>query len=236
LLRNSSNSKKNIEKSVASLFSFYGGGLEGARTKAGVVILVRQNVPHSLLSSFQTKVLECIGISVSSSTGAIHFISTYRPGGRCNAEDIRNFKSDIQLLMSSRTSFFICGDLNTRQSSWGCARANSARNALFECGGDFAIYYPPPPTRIPLNRHGLHELDYLSTRTELSSDHLPVLFEATSDSRREVPFHYIFNYKHADWNQFKLILDSRIVLDFSIERIQTSSQIDLMVESFTTAL
>jgi hypothetical protein len=82
----------------------------------------------------------------------------------------------------------------------------------------------------------LHELDYLSTRTELSSDHPPVLFEITSDSRREVPNHYIFNYKHADWNQFKLIIDSRIDLDFSLERIQTASQIDLMVESFTTAL
>jgi hypothetical protein len=55
-------------------------------------------------------------------------------------------------------------------------------------------------------------------------------------TRREVPNHYIFNYKHADWNQLKLILDSRIDLDFSLERIQTSSQIDSMVESFTTAL
>jgi exonuclease III len=83
---------------------------EGARTKGGVAILVRQNLPHSLISSFRTKVLECIGISVSSPTGEIHFISTYHPGGRYTAEDIRNFKSDIQLLTSSRTSFFICGD------------------------------------------------------------------------------------------------------------------------------
>jgi hypothetical protein len=35
---------------------------------------------------------------------------------------------------------------------------------------------------------------------------------------------------------FKLILDSRIDLDFSLERIQTASQIDSMEESFTTAL
>jgi hypothetical protein len=62
------------------------------------------------------------------------------------------------------------------------------------------------------------------------------LFEVTSDSRREVPDHYIFNYKHADWNQFKLILESRIDLDFSLERIQTATQIDSIVESFTTAL
>jgi hypothetical protein len=49
-------------------------------------------------------------------------------------------------------SFFICGDSNARHSSWGCARANSAGNALFECDCDFAIYYPPSPTRTPLNR------------------------------------------------------------------------------------
>jgi Endonuclease-reverse transcriptase len=201
---------------------------EGARTKGGVAILVRQNLPHSLLSSFQTKVLECIGISVSSPTGSIHFISTDRPGGRSTAEDIRNFRSDIQLLTYSRTSFFICGDLNARHSSWGCSRAYSAGNALFECDGDFAIYYPPSSTRIPLNRmqsastleivlsNGLHELDNLSTRAELSSNHFPVLFEVTSESRREVLNNYIFNYKHADWNQFKLILDSRIDLDFSL--------------------
>jgi exonuclease III len=113
---------------------------EGAQTKGGVAILVRPNLPHSLLPSFQTKVLECIGISVSLPTGSIHFISTCRPVGRSNAEDIRNFTSDIQLLTSSRTSFFICGDLYARHSSWGCARANSAGNALFECNGDFAIY------------------------------------------------------------------------------------------------
>jgi Endonuclease-reverse transcriptase len=126
-------------------------------------------------------------------------------GGRSNAEEIRNFTSDIQLLTSPRIRFFICGDLNARHSAWGCARAYSAGNALFECGGDFAIYYPPSPIRIPLYRmqspstfdivllNGLHGLDNLSTRTELSSDHLEVLFEVTSDSRREVPNHYIFN-------------------------------------------
>jgi Endonuclease-reverse transcriptase len=148
--------------------------------------------------------LEYIGISVSSPTGPSHFISTYRPGGGSNAEDICNFKSDIQLLTSSR--FFICGDLNARNSFWSYARANSAGNVLFECVGDFAIYCLSSPTRIPLNRlqspstldivrlNGLHELDYLSTRTKLSLDHLPILFEVTSDSRRKVPNHYIFNY------------------------------------------
>jgi hypothetical protein len=53
----------------------------------------------------------------------------------------------------------------------------------------------------------------------------------------EFPVYYrVHLYKHANWNQFKLILCSRIDLDFSLERIQTSSQIDSTVESFTAAL
>jgi hypothetical protein len=79
-------------------------------------------------------------------------------------------------------------------------------------------------------------VDTLKSFVQDTTNGNKVLFEVTSDSRREVPNHYIFNYKHADWNQFKLIFDSRIDLDFSLERIQTSSQIDSMVESFTTAL
>jgi Reverse transcriptase (RNA-dependent DNA polymerase)/Endonuclease-reverse transcriptase len=221
---------------------------EGRVNKGGVAILVRSNLPHNLLPSFQTKILECIGISVNSATGPINFISTYRPGGRSTADDIAKFRSDINLLTSSRTSFFICGDLNARHSSWGCSRANAAGDVLFECSGDFAVYYPPSHTRIPLNRrqrpstldivlsNGLHEIENISTRIELSSDHLPVLFEVCSDSRREIPDHFIFNYKHADWNQFKLILDSRIDLDFSLDRIDNESQIDLMIDTFTTVL
>ena len=220
----------------------------GERTKGGVAILVHINLPHKLLSSYKTKNLECIGITINSASGPMDFISAYRPGGSSTADDIAKFRNDILLLTSSRHSFFICGDLNARHSSWGCSRDNSAGDALFECSGDFAIYYPPSPTRIPLNRrsqpstldivlsNGLHEIENMSTRTELSSDHLPVLFEVSADSRREVPDHFIFDYKSADWNQFKLIFDSRIDLDFSLDRIENESQIDTMIDTFTAAL
>ena len=220
----------------------------GVRTKGGVAILVRKDLPHKLLSSFKTKNLECIGISITSATGPIDFISAYRPGGSNSTDDITKFKYDIRLLTSSRHSFFICGDLNARHSTWDCSSDNSAGNALFECSGDFAIYYPSTPTRIPLNgrtlpstldivlSNGLHEIENLSTQTALSSDHLPVLFKVSAESQREIPDHFIFDYKSADWNQFKLILDSRIDLDFSLDRIENESQIDTMIDTFTTAL
>ena len=220
----------------------------GDNTKGGVAILVRKNLPHKLLPFFKTKNLECIGVSVNSASGPIDFISAYRPCGRNSADDINKFKNDILLLTSTSQNFFICGDLNARHSTWGCTTANSAGDALFECSGDFAIYFPPSPTRIPLSgrqlpstldvvlSNGLHEIENLSTRNELSSDHLPVLFEVKADSCREIPDHFIYDYKSADWNQFKLILDSRVDLDFSLDRIVNESQIDTMVDTFTAAL
>jgi hypothetical protein len=41
-------------------------------------------------------------------------------------------------------------------------------------------------------------LHTLSTRTAFSSDHLPVLFGVELNVRREVPEHFVFDYKNAD--------------------------------------
>jgi hypothetical protein len=49
-------------------------------------------------------------------------------------------------------------------------------------------------------------------------------------------FHFIYNYNSTDWNQFKLILDSRIDIDFSLDRIESVTQIDTMINTITTAL
>jgi hypothetical protein len=152
------------------------------RLKGGIAILVRQELPHTLVSSFKTKILECIGISVASVCGPIEFISAYRPGGWCTPEDISKFRDDFLQLTSSRSSF-----LNARHSSWKCSRANQAGKALFECDGPFAVQYPPTHTRILLSwsqnpstldiilKNGFHDVENICTRTALSSDHLSVI-------------------------------------------------------------
>jgi Reverse transcriptase (RNA-dependent DNA polymerase)/Endonuclease-reverse transcriptase len=218
------------------------------RPKGGVAVLVRQDLPHTLVPSFKTKTLECIGISVASASGPIEFISAYRPGGRSTPEDISKFRDDILQLTSSRSSFFICGDFNARHSSWNCSRANQAGKALFECGGPFAVQYPPTHTRIPLGRsqnpstldiiltNGLHDVENICTRTALSSDHLPVIFEVVTDVRREVPSHFVFDYKNANWTHFRQCLDSRLNLDFSLDRIERESDVDSMIQDFTEAI
>jgi len=134
-------------------------------------------------------------------------------------------------LSSIQSSFFICGDLNARHASWGCARANQAGNCLFECGGPFAIHYSSSHTRIPLNNrqspstldivltNGLHDLNNIQASNELSSDHLPVTFEVTTDTQRVTPDYYIYDYRETDWNRFRHFLDSRVNLDFSLDLV-----------------
>jgi hypothetical protein len=73
------------------------------RSKGGVAVMVRHNLPHTLLSSFRTRVIECIGVSVDSSgTESSNFISAYLPGARYSIEDISNFRNDILHLTSSQ--------------------------------------------------------------------------------------------------------------------------------------
>jgi hypothetical protein len=218
------------------------------RSKGGVAVMVRHDLPHTLLSSFRTRVTECIGVSVVSSSGPVDFISAYFPGARHSPEDISNFRNDILHLTSSQRSFFIGGDLNSRHSSWGCSRANQAGNALFECGGPFAVHFPPTPTRIPSNprqrpstldlvlTNGFHDIFDISTKTALSSDHLPVLFEVELDVRREVPEHFIFDYRNADWTLFRREMDSRIDLNFSLDSVESEADVNSMVQTFTEAI
>jgi hypothetical protein len=54
----------------------------------------------------------------------------------------------------------------------------------------------------------------------------PVLPYLIFDVRREIPSHFVFVYKNANWSRFRQVLDSRLGLDFSLDRIERESEID----------
>jgi hypothetical protein len=116
---------------------------------------------------------------------------------------------------------------------------------LFLHVGTFSPFiFHLPPTRIPRISHqryipstldlvltnGFHEVCNLSTRTALSSDHLPVLFGLELNVRREVPEHFVFDYKNADWALFRREMVSRMNLNFSLD-----TEIDTLIRTFTEA-
>jgi hypothetical protein len=74
-------------------------------------------------------------------------------------------------------------------------------------------------------------VENIFTGTALSSDHLPVICEVVTDVRREVLSHFVFDYKNANWTHFRQCLESRLNLDFSLDRIERVSDVDSMIQS-----
>jgi hypothetical protein len=155
-----------------------------------------------LLSSFRTRIVDCIKVSVVIASIRIVFISAYRPGGRSTSDDISKLRDDILQLTSSRNSFFIRG---TAQE-------------LTRLGMPF----------LTVLTNGFHDMEHISTHTALTSDHLPVLFEVTTNVRREIPSHLVFDYQNSDW--------CRLDLDLSLDRIERETQIDSLVQNFTETI
>lgn len=116
----------------------------------GVAIAVRRNIVHTLLPSFNTSVIESIGVSVSTPTGNITFVSAYYTGTKSSSM-LPTFKNDINTLTSIKNSYFVCGDLNSRHRFWNCLRANSSGNLLHNemLRKLFFIHHPPTPSNFP---------------------------------------------------------------------------------------
>jgi hypothetical protein len=53
--------------------------------------------------------------------------------------------------------------------------------------------------------------------------------------RREVPEHFVFDYKNTDWALFRRKIDSRMDLNFSLDIVESWADVDSMIWSFTEA-
>jgi hypothetical protein len=54
--------------------------------------------------------------------------------------------------------------------------------------------------------------------------------------RREVPEHFVFDYKNADWALFRREMDSRMDLNFSLDRVESGADVDSMIRTFTEVI
>lgn len=218
----------------------------------GVAISIRKTICHSILPSFNTRIIDCIGIAIETKTGPIKLISTYFPGTDLSREAMIDFKHDIQLLTKSNDSYFICGDLNAKHRFWNCIRGNRTGAIIFDLlsNGQFTIHHPPEPTHYPTQRrcspstidivltNGKHDISQPIVATPgLFSDHKPIEFLLQCESIRQYPSHFIPCYKNANWNKFQEIINQRIdTSKFSLEQITSTNEIDEMVANLTSAI
>jgi hypothetical protein len=213
-------------------------------THGGVAIFVRRSLKHKLMPSFNTEIIESIGVQINTSRGDISIISCYFPGSN-NSRVLRGFRNDLDILTSIPGNYIIAGDFNARHQHWGCLRANRAGPILFDhmLRSDFSIYHPNSPTYFPsqdgytpstldiLLTNGLREISNIETIDALNSDHVPVYFEIGCDVL-STPVHYVPCYKNADWNRYRQLLSSSIDLSgMSASSLHSTDLIDGAIDN-----
>lgn len=218
----------------------------------GVAIAISSNISHTLLEDPKTTVIEAIGIKIEIDNVPTYFYSAYFSGSRLNKDKLANFEKDLITLTSTRKSYFICGDLNSKHRLWNCSRANRAGQILYNrlSSMSFTINFPPSPTYFPpqSNRtlpstidvvltNGYKEVVNIRTVNELSSDHVPVLFEVELNGKSNPPLPCSKRcYSKADWCKFKDIIQNHIDLRFIGNRLNSKDDIDDVLASFNKCI
>ena len=149
----------------------------------GVSILIRNNINHKLLPSFNLKIIEAIGIKVFTDIGDIIFIAAYFPG-TSDSSKFQFFKMDLQKLTNQNNPYFIGCDLNAKNQAWNCIRGNRTGKILHTESQikNFDVLFPPTPTHYSkkskypstlglLLTNYTELISHLQTKDRLSSDH-----------------------------------------------------------------
>lgn len=222
--------------------------------KGGVAIMIKKELEHHVLPDLDLQVIESIGVQVRlDSNTKIKIFSVYLPGATIRSAIQQHLNNDIQKLTNIQQKYFICGDLNAKHRHWNCSRANLAGTILFNkmVDSNFMIEFPPSPTYYPEdpNRtpssldlvisNSVHDMTNL-TCTDLASDHVAVYFEIQTGRnvdrlnrhRRLVPV-----YSKANWDRFHfLVARGTQTRDIDIDGIDSTDQVDGMIEHFTSVI
>ena len=193
------------------------------RPKGGVAIIVKRNLRHQLQPSYDTKLLECIGIKVFiNDTTSCHILSVYLPGGTKGREIDEHLKDDITKITSIRGNYYICGDLNAKHREWNCNVANKAGTILQDISGQFMIYHPDSPTYYPEDpKKALSTIDLMLSNsdldttellcTEAMSDHCAVYFQIKAAKvNRSESSKYRYDYANANWKRFQTYITRQL--------------------------
>ncbi|GFW38517.1 probable RNA-directed DNA polymerase from transposon X-element [Trichonephila clavipes] len=198
-------------------------------------MLIKSSIPHHVLD-IKTHSLENTTITIEGERN-ITISSIYRPP-RSPAPSLI---SDLLRIFRNRPECLAVGDYNAMHRTWNhYDRSNPAGNALLKfarnCG--FTITAPADPTWISNRRNGRDStLDFgvscglsnihAQSIFDLSSDHNPVIFSMTPNSKYKYP-HNCCTF--TNWEQFQNILSVTVPGN---PRINNQDAIENAVQNFT---
>lgn len=211
----------------------------------GVLIMIRRALNHELLPALNTKLIENIGVVVSSQRRKLQIFSCYLPGGSSTRQIREHYENDLNEISRRNTSFFAVGDFNSKHRSWNCNRANVAGTALFNNVNDNQcfILHPHEPTHFPADPNKQPStIDLILTNGHLpisdpttvclGSDHSGVLFEVLLNDT--IPLNTIDLkpcFKNADWDLYQKTLARHIENDrLHLADIVHPTQVDELIQ------
>ncbi|KAK2577593.1 hypothetical protein KPH14_012704, partial [Odynerus spinipes] len=202
----------------------------------GVAILIRNNVPVSIVNLSDILSIECICVKLVSN---IHIIAAYSKPDSCFTEE------EIQTLLDIGNKVIMIGDLNARHLAWNCHINNRKGVVLkkYSLKHNCTIMFPSEPTHYPENQttpttidiginKNIGNISGLKVIHELSSDHKPVMFTLGSQ-HKDIFTKTTYNYKKADWDKFRQLLNKKITIT---SNITTSEELEKTVQSYTNIL
>lgn len=208
----------------------------------GVAIAIKRGLEYQMLPDFQLSLIEAVGVELASPDGPIILIAVYCPV-QCRQPDgsSMRLKNDIHKLTRRKGKFVIAGDLNARHALWGNPRSNKNGAVLADDlqAGHYIVLHPESPTFFSTAGVG-STLDIVLTNmaencselrslSELSSDHLPVVFELDQVINQHQQYQRR-NYHRANWPQLQRFIEDRVPEDPPME---TAEEIDDVLRCLT---
>lgn len=212
----------------------------------GVALVVKKTINHKLMPQLKTKIFETISVKVFLEDTEIVVIGAYFPGGNPNQILKEKFIFDLNLFNRLPDNYIITGDFNCRHSYWGCTRANTWGNLLFDklATSSYELIAPSSPTHFPralgrvpstidliLTNYSPY-ITPLEVLQKLNSDHLPVLFTIRKRCLLN-PITYRFVYNKANWTRYGKTIKNLISLrNISMNSFNSPYDIDCGIKKF----
>lgn len=109
----------------------------------GVLIAIKNNIPHQRVPKIATSSLENISITIYINKRPVRLTSAYCP------KYTTNFINDLDKITRTTEEYFIFGDFNAHHTSWNCCHNNAAGRSLYghQINSNYYIHSPNDFTR-----------------------------------------------------------------------------------------
>lgn len=223
-------------------YSCYRYDRPSQKASGGVAILVNRAISHGPLSVPQNQAIEAKGIQINlSQQSTLYIFAAYRPPNK------RSDFTYLSKLFNSTHPSILLGDLNAKNTNWGCNITSppgvALQNILNQSG--LQIHSPMEPTHYSSNETFRPDiLDIAISKNlnfqlhsyiipELDSDHCPVIFSTSTLLEIFQTGTPKLNINNINWLNFQSIIDSR--LEFP-KKLTTTTELDDEVSKYTNTI